>query len=1085
MMMPRLMYVAFVAVVASSATTPELLCAQQARGPGLDSTQFQALEWRNVGPHRGGRSVAVAGVRGQPMIYYFGGTGGGVWKTEDAGETWRNVSDGFFKTGSVGAIAVAESDPNVVYVGMGEHAVRGVMTSHGDGVYRSTDAGKTWKHMGLEKTRAISRIHVHPKDANLVYVAAQGAPYGPNPERGIYRSKDGGATWQLVLFVGETAGASDLAMDMTNPRILYAAFWDHLRQPWQVRSGGPGSGIQKSTDGGDTWQKITTGLPPMIGKVGVDVSRADPERVYAIVEADPGGGLFRSDDAGKNWRLTNSDWSIRARAWYYIEVFADPQNADVVYVMNAPFMKSIDGGRTFAPVRVPHGDNHDLWINPDDHQTMINANDGGANVSFNGGRTWSSQENQPTAQFYRVNTDNRFPYWVYGGQQDNTSVSIASRSPGGSIGWKDWYDVGGCESAYAAFNPDDPRYVYAGCYMGQISEWDRETGNARDVMAYPVLPAALASRDMKYRFAWNAPIVVSRHDPRVIYHASNILLKSRNRGRTWTEVSPDLTRDDSTKQGPGGGPITNEGAGGEIYGTIFYVMESPHDPNTIWTGSDDGLVHVTRDGGVNWSNVTPREIGEAQINAIEVSPRDPATAYLAVTKYKFNDFTPHVFKTTDYGKTWRRVVNGIEADAWVRVVREDSVRRGLLYAGTETGFYVSFDGGEVWQRLQRNLPLVPITDLQVHGNDLVAATHGRAFWILDDLSPLRQYAEQVATSGLHLYQPADAYRAAGFGGGFGAEPSRAGRNPPAGAILYYALKTAPDSGHPAKLEMLDQSGAVIRTYTSGRSSGQGGQAGPGGAGPGGQGSPPLAARAGLNRFAWDLRHERPTPVPGAYVFGALLGRRVVPGTYQARLTLGDQVEIRSFRVLGDPRVEATAADYQAQDDLLAAVSADLSDIQGGVNRVRAVREQVNQAVERSKDQSGAKAIADAGKVFVDRLNAVEDSLIQKRTVDGQTVINFPMRLNQFFIYLLNAVDDADDGVTDGARTRYADLQRQWAGVKILLDRVLGEDLNAFNAVMREQGIPAVAVPPAAPTGAIPPIPPDPPGRPPAPGVRVR
>ena len=1055
----------------------------QVRPAAFDSTQFQALEWRNIGPHRGGRSVAVAGVRGDTRTYYFGGTGGGVWKTDDAGEVWRNVSDGSFKTGSVGAIAVAESDPNVVYVGMGEHAIRGVMTSHGDGVYRSTDGGKTWKHMGLEKTRAISRIRVHPKDPNLVYVAAQGAPYGPNPERGVYRSRDGGATWELMLFVSDVAGASDLAMDMTNPRILYAAFWDHLRQPWLVRSGGAGSGIYKSTDGGDTWQKITSGLPPLIGKVGVDVSRADPERVYAIVEADPGGGLFRSDDGGRTWRLTNADWSIRARAWYYIEVYADPQNADVVYVMNAPYMKSIDGGRTFTSVRVPHGDQHDLWINPDDNQNLINANDGGANVTFNGGRTWSTQENQPTAQFYRVNTDHRFPYWVYGGQQDNSSVAIASRGAGGGIGWKDWDDVGGCESAYAAFNPDDPRYVYAGCYMGQISEWDRTTGNARDVMAYPVLPAALASRDMKYRFNWNAPILVSRHDPGVIYHASNILLRSRNRGRSWTEVSPDLTRDDLTKQGPGGGPITNEGAGGEIYGTIFYVAESPHEAGTLWAGTDDGLVQVTRDGGATWSNVTPRELGEAQVNAIEVSPHDAATAYFAATRYKFNDFTPHVFKTTDYGRTWRRLVTGIEPDDWTRVVREDPVRRGLLYLGTETGVYVSFDGGERWQRFQRNLPIVPVTDLRVHGKDLVASTSGRAFWILDDLSPLRQYRDDVAAAALHLYQPADAYRTTG-GGGFGFDPARGGRNPPNGAILYYALRSVPDSATPLKLEILDGTGSVIRTYASAHA---GTPAAPPPVGPGGPGGPPvptLPARTGLNRFAWDLRHERPTAVPGAYIFGALVGRRAMPGTYQARLTVGDHVGTQSFRVLPDPRVQSTAADYRVQDELLAAVSADISAIHGGVNQVRAVRNQVNQAVERSKEQPGAKAIAGAGKALVDQLDVAEDSLIQKRTVDGQTVINFPMRLNQFFIYLLNVVDGADDGVTDGARSRYADLQRHWAGVRAILDRVLTDDLAAFNAVIRDQGIPAVVVPPVSPTVVTPPIPLDRPESRHAPGARA-
>ena len=524
----------------------------------------------------------------QPGVFYFGGVGGGVWKTTDSGVTWTNITDGFLNTSSV--VAVADSDPNVIYVGMGEHAIRGVMTSHGDGVYKSTDAGRTWTHMGLPRSRAIARIRIHPTDPDRVYVAVQGAPYGPTEERGIYRSRDGGATWDHVLYIGETAGASDLAMDPTNPRILYAAFWDHLRTPWEVRSGGEGSGLDKSTDSGETWEEIgddpDTGFPELKGKMSVAVS-ANPDRIYALVEADPGGGLFRSDDAGETWTLVNETWTTRARAWYYIKVFADSQNPDVVWITNAPLSKSIDGGKTFARVRTPHGDNHHLWIHPDDSNIMINSNDGGANVSHNGGASWSAQQNQPTAQFYRVNIDNRFPYYVYGGQQDNSSVSIASRSFGSGIGWKDWYSVGGCESAYTAFDPDDPARVYAGCYMGQISEWDARTRYVRNVM-YPTLPAALPSRDMKYRFNWNAPIVASHHDPSVVYHASNVLLKTVNRGMSWTEVSGDLTRNDDEKQGPGGGPITNEGAGGEIYGTIFYVAESPHEASTIWTGSDDG-----------------------------------------------------------------------------------------------------------------------------------------------------------------------------------------------------------------------------------------------------------------------------------------------------------------------------------------------------------------------------------------------------------------------------------------------------------------------------------------------------------------
>ena len=1034
------------AALAQRGRRPARTAAAQA---AYDSTLFAGMRWRNIGPFRGGRADAVTGVRDHPRTYYFGATGGGVWKTEDAGETWHNISDGYFHTASVGAIAVAPSDPNVIYVGMGEHPPRGVAMSFGDGVYRSTDGGATWTHLGLEATRLISRIRVDPRDPDVVYVAAQGAAFGPTKDRGIYRSKDGGKTWQQVLFVSDTAGAADLAMDPTNPRILYAAFWDYMRYPWEIRSGGPGSGIWKSTDGGDTWKRIDKGLPKLMGKIGVDVSAADPERVYAIVEADPGGGLFRSDDGGKQWRLESHQWSIRARAWYYMKVFAEPQNADVVYVMDASFLKSIDGGRTFTSVRQPHGDNHDLWINPDDDRNLINADDGGATITFDGGESWSTQENQPTAQFYRVNTDNRFPYWVYGGQQDNTTVAIASSAPGG-ISWKDWHEVGGCESADVAFNRRNPRYVYAGCYHGQITEWDAETQEARDVMPYPELPLALPSSQMKYRYNWNTPIVVSMHDPSVIYQAANVLFKSTNRGRTWTVISPDLTTNDPSKQGPGGGPITNEGAGGEVYETIYYVMESRQDSNTIWVGSDDGLVHLTRDGGTTWSNVTPPGLGEAQINAIETSPFADGTAYVAATKYKFNDLAPYIYKTADFGKSWKEIVSGIAPDHWVHVVREDPARRDLLYCGTELGMYISFDGGEHWQPWQLNLPIVPINDLQVHGNDLVAATQGRAFWILDDLSPVRRIAPSVAAAPVHLYKPADAVRVAG-GGGFSLPAARAGQNPPAGAIIYYNLKEAVDSTQTIALEILDSAGALVRRYTNHREPADSVQP----AGFRARPQPVLPTKAGLNRFVWDLRHERPTIVPGLFLFGRVQGRRVVPGLYQARLIVGGQSQTQSFRVLEDPRVDATPQDFAAQDRLAASINRDLGDIHAGVNRLRSVRDQLNDLLKRVNGRPGADSVEHAAKALVDKLDAMEDSLIQKKTVDGQTVINFPVRLDHHFLFLEGAVDGADAGVTDGARQRYADLSAEWTRLKTRLDALLGPDLDAFNALVKEKGIPAV------------------------------
>ena len=1019
--------------------------AAAAAAQQVDPKLFQGMEWRNIGPFRGGRSVAATGVVADPLTYYFGGVGSGVWKTTDAGLTWNNVSDSTFGTSSVGAIAVAESDPNVVYVGMGEHAVRGVMTSHGDGVYKSTDAGRTWRHMGLERTRQISGIEVHPGNPDIVYVAAQGAPYGATEDRGVYLSSDGGEQWEKVLYVSETAGPSSLSLDRNNPRILYASFWDHLRLPWKVQSGGPGSGIYKSTNGGDSWERLTDGLPELIGKTAVAVS-ANSSRVYALIESDPGGGLFRSDDGGKSWQNINESWTLRARAWYYIHLHADPQNPDVVWVLNAPVMKSIDGGKSFTRVPTPHGDNHDLWINPTNSAYLINANDGGANVSLNGGKTWSTQGNQPTGQFYRVNTDNRFPYYVYGGQQDNTSVAIVSQAPGG-IGWKDWYAVAGCETAVVAFDPDNPVVNYGGCYMGQIEEFDERTKSSRNIMAYPILPAALASRDMKYRFNWSAPIVVSQHDPRVIYHGGNVLLRSADRGRTWTEVSPDLTRDEDDKQGPGGGPITNEGAGGEIYNTIMYVAESPHDAQTIWVGSDDGLVHVTRNGGMQWENVTPGDVEEGIVNAIELSPHNPAAAYIAFTRYKFNDFTPYIYKTDDYGQSWRQVVTGIASEAHVRVVREDPVRRGLLYAGTEAGLYASWDDGNQWQSLQLNMPVTPITDLKVQqrDNDLVAATGGRGFWILDDLSPLQQVIDHAVTARLHLLKPRDAYRVAG-GGGFGGPASDLGKNPPMGAVIDFYVAAVSDSS-PVTLEFLDEVGNVVRSFSSAQEGEEEADS-----------TALLKVKGGHNRFAWNLRHEAVKNVPGQYVFGTLQGRRVVPGSYTVRITSGEESQTEVFSVLKDPRVDATDRGFREQDQLVTEISGELLEIHERVIQLRSVREQIEDLMARINETDGVETVSEAATELVDRLAALEDSLVQNRTVDGQTVINFPSRLNFHYTYLMGAVESAEGIVTAGAQQMFRDLEAQWSVFRAELDGLLGEDLARLNSLVAQSSIPAVVVP---------------------------
>jgi photosystem II stability/assembly factor-like uncharacterized protein len=862
--------------VSISAQRRQPPATQSAQGP---TDSLKVLQWRSIGPFRGGRSTAVAGVASQPMVFYFGGTGGGVWKTSDGGINWEPITDGsVFGTGSVGAIGLSDSDPNTVYVGMGESPIRGNV-SHGDGVYKSIDGGKTWKHIGLDDTRQISRIRVNPRNPDIVYLAAQGHVWAPNQQRGVFRSKDGGKTWEKVLFRSEKAGACDLILDPTNPNILYAGFWEVYRKPWTLESGGAGSGIFKSTDGGDTWTEITRnpGLPKgTIGIVGITVSAANSDRLWAIVEAED-GGIFRSDNGGKTWTKTNEQRNLRQRAWYYSRIYADPKSPDTVYVLNTGFYKSNDGGRTFNGIGVPHGDNHDLWIAPDDPNRMIESNDGGANVSFNGGRSWSEQD-QPTAQFYRVALDNDFPYHIYGAQQDNSTVRIASRTTDSSIGARDWFDVGGGESGWIAPSPKDSEIIFAGSYDGLITRYDHHTGQLRDVNPYPNNPMGWGASDIKYRFQWNFPIVFSPHDPNTLYAGANVLFKSINEGQSWEVISPDLTRNDKSKQGSSGGPITKDNTSIEYYDTIFTVMESPVQAGTIWSGSDDGLVYVTRDGGKNWSNATPsKDIMPEwiQINSLDASPFDPATAYVAATMYKYDDYKPYLYKTSDFGKTWKKITNGIPDGAFTRVIREDPNKRGLLYAGTETGLYVSFDDGANWQSMQFNLPVVPITDLAIHKREqeLVAATQGRAFWIFDDLPLIHQAMDTgglKANSDTKLFKPKDAYRMPG-GGGFNLPATATvGKNPANGVAVYYSLKAKPTTD--VVLEFLDSTGKSIRKFTgrlprptaspSPGASEQ--QQAPKGEDEGFGGGAParVTTDVGLNRFVWDMRYAEAVRFPG-------------------------------------------------------------------------------------------------------------------------------------------------------------------------------------------------------------------------------
>ncbi len=1024
---------------------------------GADPNLFKELRWRSIGPYRGGRVTAVAGIPSQPNVYYFGSTGGGVWKTSDGGAAWEPVSDGHFGTGSVGALAVAESDPNVVYAGMGEVPIRGNV-SHGDGVYKSTDAGKSWKRMGLENTRHIGRIRVHPRNPDLVWVAALGHIFGPHEQRGVFRSKDGGKTWQKVLYRGPQAGAVDLAMDPSNPEVLYAGFWEVFRAPYTLESGGAGSGLLKSTDAGENWTELTRnpGLPKgLVGKIGVTVSPVNPDRLWAIIEAEE-GGVFRSDNAGGAWTRVNEDRRLRQRAWYYTRIYADPQKLDTVYVLNTGFYRSQDGGRTYTTIRVPHGDNHDLWMAPHDSQRMINSNDGGANVSTNGGVSWT-QQNQPTAQFYRVALDQDFPYNIYGAQQDNSTVKIASRTTGAGIDERAWHAVGGGESGWIAPHPKDSNIVFAGSYGGLLTRYDHRTGQTRNVTVWPDNPMGHPAADLKYRFQWNFPILFSPHDPNTLYAAGNVLFRSINEGESWAPMSPDLTRNDKSKQGPSGGPITKDNTSIEYYGSIFTLAESPVRKGVLWAGSDDGLVHLTTDGGGRWTNVTPQPMpGWIQINSLEASPHEAAAAYVAATMYKSDDFGPYLYKTADFGKTWKRINQGIPDGAFTRVIREDPHRRGLLYAGAETGLYVSFDDGNAWQPLQLNLPVTPITDLAIHkrDRDLVAATQGRSFWILDDLPVLHQIRDGIANTDMHLFQPEEAWRVPGSG----FRPPRAafGQNPPNGVVLYYYLKDKP-AGQ-VTLEFLDAAGQLVKRFSS-REPERPTVAEPGEEeGPFGGGGPParLAAEAGLNRLVWDMRYPDAARFPGLVLWaGSVRGPLAAPGSYQARLSVAGKTATQGFEIRKDPRLATTPDDFAKQLALLLQIRDKLSAAHQAVIQIRDVRRQVDDLVGRWRDQPKAKKVVDAAKPLSAKLTAVEEALYQTKNRSSQDPLNYPIRLNNKLAALAGIVASADARPTVQSQMVYEELA---SGVNAQLGKLadlLERDLGEFNRLVRDQELPAV------------------------------
>lgn len=1007
---------------------------------------WSALKYRSIGPYRGGRVVAVTGVVGQRDTYYFGATGGGVWKSTDGGDTWIAVSDEFFKTGTVGSIAVSESNPNVIYAGMGEGCIRGNV-SHGDGVYKSVDAGKTWKNVGLQTTRHIPRIRIHPTDPNTAWAAVLGHIFGPHEDRGVYKTTDGGKTWRKVLYKTNQAGAIDLVIDPTNPDVLYAALWDVKRTPYSMESGGPASGLFQSTDGGETWRDLSKneGMPKgLLGRIGIAVSPVNPERVWAQVEAEE-GGLFRSDDGGKKWRRVNENRNLRQRAWYYTHIFADPQNADRVYAMNVNTYRSDDGGTTFKPVDTPHGDNHDLWIDPKDNTRMIGGDDGGAHVSTTAGKKWTEQD-QATAQFYRVALDNEFPYNIYGAQQDNSTIRIASRTMSGGITSKDWWDVGGGESGWIAPSPKNPDVVFAGSYGGYLTRYEKRTGQTRAVNVWPDNPMGYGAEGMKYRFQWNFPILFSPHDANVLYTGGNRLFRSTNEGQSWEAISPDLTRNDPARMGPSGGPITKDNTGVEYYCTIFTVAESPLAKGAIWTGSDDGLVWITRDGGKNWANVTPKDAMPEwiQINSIEASPHDAAKAYFAATMYKSDDFRPYLFRTTDGGKNWKKIVAGIPDGAFTRVIREDPNRPGLLYAGTETGLYVSFNDGELWQPLQLNLPVVPVTDLAIHKGmkNLVVATQGRSFWILDDLAVLHNAGQAKGEN--HIFPVQDAYRLPG--GRFRMQPGMSiGENPPAGAVFNIWLKEKPKGE--TSLEILDASGKVIRKMVT-----KAEKAGKAEKSENEDRTPPLKVEQGWNALTWNLRHEDAKTLPGLIMWaGSTRGPEAAPGRYKVRLTAEGVKLEADFQVLKDPRLTAvTQEDLEKQQALLLQIRDKLTETHESILKIRELRKQLEEWGTREK------ALEEPAKALAKKLTAVEEELYQTKNKSGQDPLNYPIKLNNKLAALGGVVGSADARPTDQSYQLHEELTSRINAQLKTLDGLLKSDVASFNKLARDKNVPAVA-----------------------------
>lgn len=1003
---------------------------------------YNGLEWRCIGPFRGGRSAAVTGVAGKPQLFYMGATGGGLWRTTDGGQSWNNISDGFFG-GSIGAVAVAESDNNVIYVGGGEKTVRGNV-SYGYGMWKSVDAGKSWSTIGLKNAQHIPRVRIHPKTPELVYAAVLGDLFKSSEERGVYRSKDGGKNWERILFANADAGAIDLVIDPNNPRILFATTWRVRRTPYSLESGGEGSALWKSTDGGDTWKNISSnkGLPKKTwGISAVAVSYANSERIWTIIENED-GGVFRSDDGGDTWTKTNSDRSLRQRAWYYTRIYADTKDPNSVYVLNVAYHKSTDGGHSFKANSAPHGDHHDLWIAPEDNQRMVIADDGGAQVSYDMGDNWSSYLNQPTAQFYRVTTDNFFPYRIYGAQQDNSAIRIQHRSDGWSIGERDWESTAGGESAHLAIDPLDNDIVYGGSYGGYLTRYNHRTKDEQAINVWPDNPMGYGAEGMKYRFQWNFPIAFSPHDPKKLYAASNHLHATTDGGQSWQLISPDLTRNDSSKLGPSGGPITKDNTGVEYYCTIFAFAESPYEKDLLWVGSDDGLVHISKDAGKNWKNVSPPTLPEwSMINCIEVDPFQKGSAYIVATRYKLGDYKPYLFKTKDYGQSWSLITKGIDSTHFTRALRADPAREGLLYAGTETGMYISFDAGANWQPFQLNLPIVPITDLAIKENNLIAATQGRSFWLIDDLTVLHQLQDSLKNNVFHLFKPMDNYRMEG--GQWKRASKTAGMNRMGGVPVYFYLKEIPDDSVKITLSFLEADGDLITRFSN---------------------KPNKKAeekelpelKVGGNLIAWNMVYKGAKRFDGMVLWWAGLGGpTAVPGEYRVQLSINDKVQEQNFKILKDPRTAATLADMQAQFSFIEEVNSKVTEAHQAIIDLRDIRGQVNQFIKGLEKNDTTKALLELAHSIDSISNEIETQLYQTKNRSNQDPLNYPIKLTNKIAHLASLVSTGYFAPTKQAYLLKEELIKQLEIELKKTEYIKFNLLPLFNRIMREKEIDAV------------------------------